>query len=631
MGFASKLAASQPPAGAQPAAQGAYSGAPPAGYTGGPPPAAQGGSQYPGQQQQQQQTQYQAYRPSQPQASSTQPAGPPPYSYHPTSSPQPPYPAYSSNPTPASYSASASPHPPQQQQQQQQYPAAQGYSQQQPYTQYGHQQQAYSRPPVAPPQYGGGAPQPYQQQQSYGQPPQSLGQQPPYAPSYPNPGASGYGAYAPQGGPPHPPGNYAPPPGPPPSSAPPYGGGYGVAPPGGPPAGAGRRATPQELSAYRQLLIATIQENQLQRFYPQDRLEAVVRNLETAPDKIQQLCKEWNVPQEVAIDVIKLSLYDTVIYVDDSGSIQFEEDGTRLVQLKQILSLIATAAAKFDSDGVAIRFMNSDERSDSIRSKEEAEALVSRVRFSGLTPMGTSLKNKVLDPMILGQARSGRLDKPALVITITDGQPAGEPHNAVVDAIRSTVDELQRRGYGQGAVAFQFAQVGTDLHARNFLSKMDEDPSIGNLIDCTSSFEVEQDEMSRANPPIYLTRELWVAKVMLGGIDSSYDTKDEKSSGSARPPPPPPASGGQYGGYNQAPPYGQGQGGYGQAPPQQGGGYGGAQPQGYGQPPAGYGQQQQSQPGYGQQAPQYGGYGQQAPPYPPQQGYGQAPPPPRRY
>ena len=213
----------------------------------------------------------------------------------------------------------------------------------------------------------------------------------------------------------------------------------------------------------------------------------MVRNLETAPDKIDQLCKEWNVPKEVAMDVIKLSLYDTVIYVDDSGSIQFEEDGMRLVQLKQYLSLIATAAAKFDSDGVAIRFMNSDERSDSIRSKEEAEALVSRVRFSGLTPMGTSLKNKVLDPMILGQARAGRMDKPALVLTITDGQPAGEPHNAVVDAIRGTIDELQRRGYGQGAVAFQFAQVGTDLHARNFLSKLDEDPSVGNMIDCTSS------------------------------------------------------------------------------------------------------------------------------------------------
>lgn len=233
--------------------------------------------------------------------------------------------------------------------------------------------------------------------------------------------------------------------------------------------------------------MATIQEKQLQTFYTPDKLENVVRNLETAPDRIQQLMREWNVGQEVAMDVIKLSLFDTVIYVDDSGSIQFEEDGARLTQLRHILGLIATAASKFDQDGVAIRFMNSEERGDNIRSRQDAEALVSRVRFSGLTPMGTSLKNKVLDPLVIGPARSGRLEKPVLVITITDGQPAGEPHNAVTDAIRSAVEDLTRSRYGRGGVSFQFAQVGTDLHARQFLSKLDEDPSIGNLIDCTSS------------------------------------------------------------------------------------------------------------------------------------------------
>lgn len=340
--------------------------------------------------------------------------------------------------------------------------------------------------------------------------------------------------------------------------------------------------------------------------------------------------REWNVGQEVAMDVIKLALFDTVIYVDDSGSIQFEEDGSRLTQLRQILGLISTAASKFDSDGVTIRFMNSDERGDHIRSREDAEALVSRVRFSGLTPMGTSLKNKVLDPLVAGPARAGRLEKPVLVITITDGQPAGEPHGAVKDAIRGVTDELGRTRYGRGAVNFQFAQVGTDLQARQFLSKLDEDPSLGGLIDCTSSFEVEQDEMARANPPVNLTRELWVAKVMLGAIDSSYDTKDEKSQA-----PPPPQGGYGGGGYGQPPSYGQPQGGY---PPQQGG-YGGQQ--GYGQPPPpqqGYGQPPQQQ-GYGQPPQQqYGGYGSPAPGqgapygqpgYPPQQGYGA--PPPRRY
>lgn len=208
---------------------------------------------------------------------------------------------------------------------------------------------------------------------------------------------------------------------------------------------------------------------------------------QNGPANIQQLMKDWNVSQEVAMDVVKLSLFDTVIYVDDSGSIEFEENGTRKSQLRDYLGLIATAASKFDEDGITIRFMNSQERGDNIRTKEGAEALVARIRFAGLTPMGTSLRSKVLEPLVIGPARAGRLEKPVLVITITDGQPAGEPHNAVADAIRSTVDELSRTKYGRGAVAFQFAQVGSDLQARQFLSKLDEDPSIGNIIDCTSS------------------------------------------------------------------------------------------------------------------------------------------------
>lgn len=206
-----------------------------------------------------------------------------------------------------------------------------------------------------------------------------------------------------------------------------------------------------------------------------------------APAKLQNLIHEWNVPMEVATDVMKLALFDVILYVDDSGSIEFEEKGLRKDQLRQILGIVATAAATFDEDGISVRFMNSSEIGDGIRSANDVNALVSRVRFSGLTPLGTSLKSKVIDPMIVGPARAGRLEKPVLVITITDGQPAGEPHSSVNDAIRHAVDETSRTRYGRGAVSFQFSQVGNDQRAREFLGDLDEDPQIGSLIDCTSS------------------------------------------------------------------------------------------------------------------------------------------------
>ncbi|EEH38507.2 hypothetical protein PAAG_08234 [Paracoccidioides lutzii Pb01] len=536
------------------------------------------------------------------------------------SSPQPPYPASSQPPQPHQYGRpgmpstpspvpgyQASSRPPYQQNYQQpaygqQPPGAYGQQQQPPLP----QQQQYGMLPQQPP-YGQ---QPYSQQylhnQQHPQQHQPYPQnQPPYQP----------GQYPPQG---HPQGA----PGYPPQGAPQY---------GGPPQPPG----PQLIAAYKQILLSTVQEKNLQAMYPPNS-PALDQIASRITNQIDQLCATWRVPREVGQDIIKLALFDIILYIDDSGSMQFEENGDRIKDLKLILNRVTYAATLFDDDGIQIRFMNSDVQGDNIRGEQQIEQLINNIQFKGLTPMGTSLRNKVLEPLVLRPARSGQLRKPVLVITVTDGQPAGEPQGAVFDAIRQASSELQSLPkYGAGAISFQFAQVGNDLKAREFLSKLDEEPGIGGLIDCTSNFEVEQDEMSRANPPVDLTPELWLTKMILGAIDSSYDSKDEKSNhpsnsgirlrplqGQYGTPPPQ----GQYGAPPQQVQYGSG--GYpGGPPPPQQGGYGGYPPQGgYGQQPqGGYGQQQQPQGGYGQQ-PQ-GGYGQ-APPqggqggYPPQGGYG---------
>ncbi|KAJ5896491.1 uncharacterized protein N7473_005890 [Penicillium subrubescens] len=518
-----------------------------------------------------------------------------------------------------------------------------------PYPAQKQQQQGYSRPPPPPPQgqpYGSsGSAYPGQQPPYPGQQSPYPGQQSPYPgqqqqPPYPGsqspypgqqqqqqqqPPSYNQAPYPPQGGPGGPPqgapyggqGRPGPSPGPPGGQQ--YGapaGQYG--PPGGAPGPQGGPATTQQVDAYRRLLESTIQEKQLQRFYPpgSKALDGLIQYLANeAPGRLQRIVQELNVPMEVATDLMKLALFDVILYVDDSGSIEFEEKGLRKEQLRQILGIVATVASTFDQDGIEVRFMNSMEEGHGIRSSNDVENLVSRVRFSGLTPLGTSLRQKVIDPLVVGPIRSGRLQKPVLVITITDGQPAGEAHSTVRDTISYAIHEVQRAQYGTGAVSFQFSQVGNDTRARDFLSDLDEDPEIGQLIDCTSNFEVEQDEMSRANPPVHLTRELWCAKLMLGAIDSSYDTKDEKAARRAGGGPPPGPPQGSYGG-----------GGYGQPPPQQGynappSGYA---PNPYNQQPGGYPpqQQQQQQPPYpGANRGNAPGYGQ-----PQQYGYGGPPP-----
>jgi hypothetical protein len=375
-------------------------------------------------------------------------------------------------------------------------------------------------------------------------------------------------------------------------------------------------------------LQACIQENGLQAFYPANspKLDIIAQR---AAANIRQVSERWRIAKEIANDIVKLGLYDIVLYIDDSGSMQFEEEGSRIQDLRLILERVSYVAQLFDDDGISVRFMNTDlsnardpsgrSLQDNIKDQTAIDQLMRGVQFKGLTPMGTSLRKKVIDDMLLRNAQDGRLEKPMLVIAITDGQPAGEPQNAVFDTIRYAFDTLQQRfpQFGRGGVAFEFAQVGNDEAAKKFLGKLDEDPQIGPMVDCTSNFENEQDEMAHANPPVDLTPDLWMVKLLLGAIDASYDAQDEKSN---------PAPVSQYGRPQQ---------GYGQQPPQ--GQYGGPPPGQY--PPQGQGQYGAPPPGQGQYGgpPPQGQYGQQRPPqggppqggpggYPGQQQYGQPPP-----
>ena len=391
---------------------------------------------------------------------------------------------------------------------------------------------------------------------------------------------------------------------------------------------------PQETQAYKSALERAIQEKGLQPFYSHNP-QAVDLIASQAPAKVNQICQQWRLPQEVGRDLARLGLYDIIIYIDDSGSMQFEENGERIDDLKLILSRVVQAATLFDDDGISIRFMNTtlpEGMGDHVNSEQQINQIMSSVKFAGLTPMGRELKKKVIDGIVLRAAHQRQLKKPVLVISVTDGQPAGDDPGptAVFDAVRYTVREVQQATGTPGGISFQFAQVGNDTKAREFLGKLDSDPTVGNMVDCTSNFENEQQEMMNQNPPVELTPDLWIVKLLMGSVDPSYDSKDEVRSY-------------RLGGAGAAPPGHPSQPGYGQTPP--GGGYG-QQPGGYGGHSGGYQPPPGPPPGQGQ----YGGapqppYGQpprpgqpphpQQPPYPQGGGYGGqgygAPPAPPRY
>ena len=135
--------------------------------------------------------------------------------------------------------------------------------------------------------------------------------------------------------------------------------------------------------------------------------------------------------------------------------------------------------------------------------------------------MGTALDSKVIWPFLGAGIQHRNLEKPILVITITNGEPTGEPQDAVASVIRNAKNMCTHSVYGPGAIAFEFAQVGTDTKAQAFLKRLDNDPEIGRMVDATSYFELEAEEYGRRG--VQLTPELWLVKLMVGAVDPTYD------------------------------------------------------------------------------------------------------------
>jgi hypothetical protein len=147
--------------------------------------------------------------------------------------------------------------------------------------------------------------------------------------------------------------------------------------------------------------------------------------------------------------------------------------------------------------------------------------LYMQVQFTGMTPLGSSLDSKVIRPFLGGGISNRNLQKPILVITITDGEPTGEPQNTVANVIKNAKNMCASSIYGPNAIAFEFAQVGKDTKAQAFLGRLDTDPEIGKMIDATSYYELEAEEYMRRG--VNLTPELWLVKLMVGAVDPTYD------------------------------------------------------------------------------------------------------------
>ena len=111
--------------------------------------------------------------------------------------------------------------------------------------------------------------------------------------------------------------------------------------------------------------------------------------------------------------------------------------------------------------GISVRFMNANMQGDNIRDSAAAANLVARCQFSGMTPLGTQMYERILKPLVEAPISNRTMQKPVLIITITDGEPTSEPESKIVKVIKHVKQFAAKSQYGSGAVAFEFAQVCT--------------------------------------------------------------------------------------------------------------------------------------------------------------------------
>jgi len=274
-----------------------------------------------------------------------------------------------------------------------------------------------------------------------------------------------------------------------------------------------------------------INKKKLHAFYTQDRLQRIVDRV--CKHDYLLLMKEWGIPSiDMASDLSLLGLYDIVLHADDSYSMTQkepkEDNMTRWQLLQVIAKTIVFWSTLMDDDGISLRFFNSQHEEDCITSFAKVEEIFSGVAPNNGTPMGTSMMNKVIKELLEPLMQCGVLEKPVLLITMTDGIPNNKQDvtNAVHYGKSLTAPGGIGQKYGEYSIVYSFSQIGTDASATGWLGEIDQDKAIGHLIDCTSNYEIESKECMQKYG-CAMPESAWLIKLLVGCIDPEYDQADE--------------------------------------------------------------------------------------------------------
>ena len=200
----------------------------------------------------------------------------------------------------------------------------------------------------------------------------------------------------------------------------------------------------------------------------------------------------------------RLKLFDTVFIIDDTGSMGLpvrddDDDGpTRWEVTKDALKHIAKIAARYDEDGIDIRFLIAEKLNETnIRSGERVEEILTNIDVTDEHHGGGTYFRNQLRAVIRGRlnryedyveelaefdkkskGREGmRADPEELkflnMIVITDGQADDEEE--VEEYIVKVAKDLDKMEAPSNYIGIQFIQIGDDEKATSFLQRLDDE------------------------------------------------------------------------------------------------------------------------------------------------------------
>ncbi|KAI5788997.1 hypothetical protein EDC01DRAFT_707249 [Geopyxis carbonaria] len=185
---------------------------------------------------------------------------------------------------------------------------------------------------------------------------------------------------------------------------------------------------------------------------------------------------------EEALSMSPISLYDVVMLLGlGSWNVNSAKLTKRQITLEETLVAVTDIVQRAcEAKSIALRFLNRPDLWDKINTRKVCNIVRNKVVWEGTTPIGTMLKRRILDEFVKED-----MERPVLVIIVTDGMIEGEPEGLLRKVIHKQALELQH----MTAVSYQFATIGDDPGAKSLMKSLDDDKELKHLIDCMCKFQ----------------------------------------------------------------------------------------------------------------------------------------------